>query len=251
MSSWVWRTARSHREPYWESKEPGKPQESGFLPKKSKSSARNVLEDSLDGQIFGQNGMCQKSADVYLFCNFLDSYTIFLHHHSIHFGNDLVISAWWRPAKALLPIHRCAAICKLVVPLLNLCDAHSIITESYLNLLSGFHLVVAQFLAKFDAVALLQLFCPFPYNENPTRALNTYITEMLLAITWRYWQMGKNLCISMKVQGHLVQVRFIEIHQVCAKKKSNTFLTDVIGIYIPRFIYIFVFLCFFNSSFHI
>ena len=41
MVSWVWGTARSHREPYQESKEPGIPQESGFLPKKSESRARN------------------------------------------------------------------------------------------------------------------------------------------------------------------------------------------------------------------
>jgi hypothetical protein len=32
-----------------------------------------------------------------------------------------------------------------------LCDPHSIITESCLNLPNDFHLAVAQFLAKFDA----------------------------------------------------------------------------------------------------
>ena len=37
-------TARSCREPYQESKEHGKPQESDFSPKKSESSARNVLK---------------------------------------------------------------------------------------------------------------------------------------------------------------------------------------------------------------
>ena len=30
----------------------------------------------------------------------------------------------------------------------------------------------------------------------------------------------------MKVQGHLMQVCFIEIHQVFAKKKLDTFLTE-------------------------
>ena len=37
-------TARSFWEPYQESKESGEQQESGFSPKKSESSARNVLE---------------------------------------------------------------------------------------------------------------------------------------------------------------------------------------------------------------
>ena len=46
-------------------------------------------------------------------------------------------------------------IFKPVVPLLNLCDAHSIVTESRLDLLNGFHLAVAQCVAKFYAVAML------------------------------------------------------------------------------------------------
>ena len=37
-------TARNHREPYRESKEPSKRQDSGFTPKKFESTARNVLE---------------------------------------------------------------------------------------------------------------------------------------------------------------------------------------------------------------
>jgi hypothetical protein len=39
-----------------------------------------------------------------------------------------------------------------------------------------------------------------------------YLTQMLLAINWHYWQVGKNSRIRMKVQGHLMQVRLIEIH---------------------------------------
>ena len=45
--------------------------------------------------------------------------------------------------------------------------------ESHLNLLNGFHLAVALFLAKYDAVAQLQSFYHFSYNENLTRALKT------------------------------------------------------------------------------
>ena len=259
MACWVWGTARTCGEPYQETKEPGKPQESGFLPRKSESSARNVLEHCRDGgancqlwspaahiityvtegipvvlfddwltlvvhthsvphpqeskessqyhfdiaahlaellwwnisivmtriwflshtihpglvtsdygvhglgvtvcgvqhvlwdfniklhhqqlrhkfshpslhcQIFSQNGMCRKSADVHLFCNLSDGHMTFLHHHSFHFDSDLVILASWRPARA--------AIAKPVVPLFNLCYAHNTITESHLNLPNGF-----------------------------------------------------------------------------------------------------------------
>ena len=56
--------------------------------------------------------------------------------------------------------------------------------------------------------------CNFPYNENPTRALST-VTQMLLAINWRYWQVVKNSCLRMKVQGHLMKVRLIKMYQVC------------------------------------
>ena len=52
-----------------------------------------------------------------------------------------------------------------------------------------------------------------------------YLTQMLLAINWRYWQARKNSRIRMKVQGRLMQARFIEIHLVFAKEKSGTFLT--------------------------
>ena len=41
--------------------------------------------------------------------------------------------------------------------------------------------------------------------------------------------LGKNSRMSMKVQGRPMQARFIEIHQVFAKKKSGTFLTEYIN----------------------
>ena len=40
-------------------------------------------------------------------------------------------------------LRQCAAIFESVVPLLNLCDAHDIITENLLNLPNGFHLTIA------------------------------------------------------------------------------------------------------------
>jgi hypothetical protein len=51
------------------------------------------------------------------------------------------------------------------------------------NLPNGFHLAVAQFVAKFDAVALLQSFCHFPCNEKPTRALHTTSLNCCLPAT--------------------------------------------------------------------
>ena len=56
-----------------------------------------------------------------------------------------------------------------------------------------------------------------------------YLTQMLLAINWRYWQEGKHSRKHMKVQGGFMQVHFIEIHQVFVKKKGggqDTFLKE-------------------------
>ena len=39
-----------------------------------------------------------------------------------------------------------------------------------------------------------------------------YLTQILLAINWRYWQAGKNSRMRMKVRGRLMQTRFIKIH---------------------------------------
>ena len=55
--------------------------------------------------------------------------------------------------------------------------------ESRLNLVNGFRLAVAQFLAKFDAVVLLLSFHNFPHNENQTRALNTTSLKYYLPST--------------------------------------------------------------------
>jgi hypothetical protein len=103
---------------------------------------------------------------------------------------------------------------KPILPLLILCDAHSIITESHLYFLNGFHLAVTQFLAKFVAVALL---LHFPYNENLTRALNNTSLKCCLASTDAIDRWKKNSCMHMKVQGCLMQVHFIEIHWVFTK----------------------------------
>jgi hypothetical protein len=51
-----------------------------------------------------------------------------------------------------------AVIFELVVALLNLCDAHGIITENPLNLPNGFHLAIAKLLTKFDAIPLFESF---------------------------------------------------------------------------------------------
>ena len=71
-----------------------------------------------------------------------------------------------------------------------------------------------------------------------------YLTQMLLVLNWCYWQVEKNLHMHMKVQGHLMQVNFIELHQVFAKKKSDTFLTNLV-----LFIKAICFLYFVSNSF--
>ena len=68
---------------------------------------------------------------------------------------------------------------------------------------------------------------PFPYNENLTWAQH-YLTQMVLAINWCYWQLGKNLCMRMKVQGRLMQVCFIEIHQVFAKENNFGYFPNTV-----------------------
>ena len=73
-------------------------------------------------------------------------------------------------------------------------------------------------MAKFDAVAQ---FRHFPYNENPTRALNTTaLIKCCLQFTLLTLLTGaKNSHMLMMVQGRLMQARFIEIHGVSQKKK--------------------------------
>ncbi|UYV85173.1 hypothetical protein LAZ67_X004806 [Cordylochernes scorpioides] len=106
-----------------------------------------------------------------------------------------------------------------VQPSLNrLYHSHSIVMESCLNLPNGFHLAVAQFLAKIDAVALLQLFHHFSYNENLTRALNTTSLICCFASTDAI-DRQENSLMRMNVHGCLLQAHFTEIHQVFAKKK--------------------------------
>ena len=57
----------------------------------------------------------------------------------------------------------------------------------------------------------------FPYNEIPTRALNT--TD---AIDRR----EKNSRTHMKVQGRLMQARFIEMHQVFVKENKVGYFSN-------------------------
>ena len=80
MASWVWGTPRSYREPYQESKEPGKSQESSFSPEKSESSARNVLEHCRDG---GANCLL---TTIPIFC---------AAQHDVRDGGHLCSTLWW------------------------------------------------------------------------------------------------------------------------------------------------------------
>ena len=67
-----------------------------------------------------------------------------------------------------------------------------------------------------------KFYCHFPYNENPTRALNTTSLKCCLPSTDTIKRQEKiHACIHMKIQGCLMQACFIEIHQVFAKKKKG------------------------------
>ena len=69
-----------------------------------------------------------------------------------------------------------------------------------------------------------KLFHNFSYNENPTRAItlphSNAVCHQLMLLTGE----EKNSLMCIKVHGHLVQVCFIEIHQVFAKKKTGWIL---------------------------
>ena len=71
--------------------------------------------------------------------------------------------------------------------------------------------------------------CPDPKKN--------YLFQMLLAINWRYWQAWKKSRMRMKVQGRLMQARFIEIHHVLATttKMSDTFLKDLVHVNLQSF----------------
>ena len=58
----------------------------------------------------------------------------------------------------------------------------------------------------------------FPLQWKSDESTKHYLTQMLLNINWRYWQAGKISRMHMKVQGRLMQARFIKLHQVFARK---------------------------------
>ena len=62
------------------------------------------------------------------------------------------------------------------------------------------------------------------YNEIPMRAPNTTSLKCCLPSTDTIESREKNSRLRMKVNGSLIQVRFIKIHQVFAKKKGRMLL---------------------------
>ena len=62
-----------------------------------------------------------------------------------------------------------------------------------------------------------QIFLSFSLQRKSDESSKHYLTQMLHVINWHYWQAGKNSHMRMKVQGRLMQVCFIEIHQVFEK----------------------------------
>ena len=60
----------------------------------------------------------------------------------------------------------------------------------------------------------------FSLRWKSDETIKHYPTQMLLAINWRYWQAEKYSHMHMKVQGRLMQVHFIDIHQVFGKENK-------------------------------
>jgi hypothetical protein len=95
------------------------------------------------------------------------------------------------------------------------------------NLPNGFHLAVAQFLAKFDAVALLQSFRHFPCNEKPTRARHTTSLNCCLPATDAIDRREKIHACALRFKvGSCKRARLYSIRCTHKKIRSDTFLTD-------------------------
>ena len=68
---------------------------------------------------------------------------------------------------------------------------------------------------------------PFSLRWKSDESTKHYLTQMLLAVNWRNWQEEKDPRMRMRVQGRLMQARFIEIRKDFAKnERSDTFLID-------------------------
>ena len=61
----------------------------------------------------------------------------------------------------------------------------------------------------------------FSWQWKSGESTKHYLTQMLLAINWRYWQVRKDSRMFRKVEGHLMQVCFIEIHPVFERYFCN------------------------------
>ena len=94
-------------------------------------------------------------------------------------------------------------------------------------------LLISGYIAKkSESNVLLQSFRHFPYNENLTKALNTISLKCCLPSTDAIDRREKKSRIYMKVQGRVVQARFIEIYQVFAKiNKVGYFYNRVVFFY--------------------
>ena len=73
-----------------------------------------------------------------------------------------------------------------------------------------------------------QIVPPFSLQWISNESTKHYLIQMLLAINWCYWQVGKHSCMRMKVQGRLMQAHFIKIPQVAAKKKFGYFSNRIV-----------------------
>ena len=74
----------------------------------------------------------------------------------------------------------------------------------------------------------------FSLEYKSVKSTKHYLTQMMLAINWCYWQarQSSNTRMCVKVQGHLMRVYLFEIHQVLQntqkKNKAEYFSNRVV-----------------------
>jgi len=149
-------SANNHKEPRRESRVPVEPQECCVWPRKFESASARILRTLSARPNYRAKwnvpNQCLSPPPLQVLGRW---------HDGLRLVNELVISASWGPTRTSVDLHWHPAIFESVVPLLNLCDAHAIVTKNPLKLQNGFHLAIAKLLAKFDATPLLESFHHF------------------------------------------------------------------------------------------
>lgn len=111
---------------------------------------------------------------------------MFLHDQCPLLVNHLAISACWGPTETWFALHQWVAMFEMVVPLLYLYDAHSIVTESLLNLL----------IRKICCITPVQVILSLCTSEN---LMGMHLLAGWLPATDTLCRQKKTQCMHMKV----------------------------------------------------